>query len=136
MLFFFFFFKQKTAYEMRISDWSSDVCSSDLGLDGGTTATVDVTADLSASHVVYAINAVSSTTGARASAVKVADGEYRIVLHAEATNKSTQITGDTGPPITAVNVSADHGATFRIALPPKRHGHASGRDWALRLDSV
>src|SRR3546814_1478728 len=26
-----FFFKQKTAYEMRISDWSSDVCSSDLG---------------------------------------------------------------------------------------------------------
>src|SRR3546814_2769216 len=30
--FFFFFFKQKTAYEMRISDWSSDVCSSDLVL--------------------------------------------------------------------------------------------------------
>src|SRR3546814_9501960 len=27
----FFFFKQKTAYELRISDWSSDVCSSDLG---------------------------------------------------------------------------------------------------------
>src|SRR3546814_1943355 len=27
-----FFFKQKTAYEMRISDWSSDVCSSDLGV--------------------------------------------------------------------------------------------------------
>src|SRR3546814_3109919 len=46
----FFFFKQKTAYEMRISDWSSDVCSSDLEhgsvvpfLDvgcGGTTAAV------------------------------------------------------------------------------------------------
>src|SRR3546814_1829613 len=39
---YFFFFKQKTAYEMRISDWSSDVCSSDLasarsssGLRGG-----------------------------------------------------------------------------------------------------
>src|SRR3546814_4015092 len=30
MDFVFFFFKQKTAYEMRISDWSSDVCSSDL----------------------------------------------------------------------------------------------------------
>src|SRR3546814_5032981 len=29
-VFFFFFFKQKTAYELRISDWSSDVCSSDL----------------------------------------------------------------------------------------------------------
>src|SRR3546814_16778487 len=33
--YFFFFFKQKTAYEMRISDWSSDVCSSDLpGIEG------------------------------------------------------------------------------------------------------
>src|SRR3546814_1310625 len=31
---FFFFFKQKTAYEMRISDWSSDVCSSDLERPG------------------------------------------------------------------------------------------------------
>src|SRR3546814_8132209 len=96
---------------MRISDWSSDVCSSDLkyeiiveqlaqahkvsgtaladistdlgltetltiGLDGGTTATVDVTADMSASDVVYAINAVSSTTGARASAVKVRSEEH------------------------------------------------------------
>src|SRR3546814_5830434 len=30
LILFVFFFKQKTAYEMRISDWSSDVCSSDL----------------------------------------------------------------------------------------------------------
>src|SRR3546814_7922953 len=36
-----FFFKQKTAYEMRISDWSSDVCSSDLR---GPTATVNYVA--------------------------------------------------------------------------------------------
>src|SRR3546814_8052624 len=34
-----FFFKQKTAYEMRISDWSSDVCSSDL-LGGGLVAVI------------------------------------------------------------------------------------------------
>src|SRR3546814_8089630 len=33
---FFFFFKQKTAYEMRIRDWSSDVCSSDLDPGGGS----------------------------------------------------------------------------------------------------
>src|SRR3546814_16306142 len=34
----FFFFKQKTAYEMRISDWSSDVCSSDLpAIEAGET---------------------------------------------------------------------------------------------------
>src|SRR3546814_1106115 len=41
-MYWFFFFKQKTAYEMRISDWSSDVCSSDLrnsvGDHSGTTA--------------------------------------------------------------------------------------------------
>src|SRR3546814_10064553 len=36
MCWFFFFFKQKTAYEMRISDWSSDVCSSDLEKDHHT----------------------------------------------------------------------------------------------------
>src|SRR3546814_15950026 len=34
-----FFFKQKTAYEMRISDWSSDVCSSDLSASASSTAT-------------------------------------------------------------------------------------------------
>src|SRR3546814_3777951 len=38
MFVFFFFFKQKTAYEMRISDWSSDLCSSDLA--GFVVATV------------------------------------------------------------------------------------------------
>src|SRR3546814_17433366 len=40
----FFFFKQKTAYEMRISDWSSDVCSSDLGAlmeDAGSQHRID-----------------------------------------------------------------------------------------------
>src|SRR3546814_14625625 len=35
VVFHFFCFKQKTAYEMRISDWSSDVCSSDLGVESG-----------------------------------------------------------------------------------------------------
>src|SRR3546814_9818065 len=42
----FFFFKQKTAYEMRISDWSSDVCSSDLltGFDRQRYAGQDVRA--------------------------------------------------------------------------------------------
>src|SRR3546814_5527495 len=40
----FFFFKQKAAYEMRISDWSSDVCSSDLEAIGGEVAQVLVAA--------------------------------------------------------------------------------------------
>src|SRR3546814_16875464 len=44
----FFFFKQKTAYEMRISDWSSDVCSSDL--------------DAVADQLVHALHAVDRDT--------------------------------------------------------------------------
>src|SRR3546814_2352120 len=38
---FFFFFKQKTAYEMRISDWSSDVCSSDLEITEEQSGSLD-----------------------------------------------------------------------------------------------
>src|SRR3546814_1869286 len=44
MIVYFFFFKQKTAYEMRISDWSSDVCSSDLELDFRTTGRAQIAA--------------------------------------------------------------------------------------------
>src|SRR3546814_20867080 len=44
-----FFFKQKTAYEMRISDWSSDVCSSDLG------QVADVGLADDRRHVVFAV---------------------------------------------------------------------------------
>src|SRR3546814_11858989 len=46
-----FFFKQKTAYEMRISDWSSDVCSSDLGRAtrlGGARGRADLPAAIAA----------------------------------------------------------------------------------------
>src|SRR3546814_3515805 len=40
-IFFFFVFKQKTAYDLRISDWSSDVCSSDLAQDRDAAASID-----------------------------------------------------------------------------------------------
>src|SRR3546814_4186013 len=49
-----FFFKQKTAYGMRISDWSSDVCSSDLklaALDDGKARTIQHVADAILHHV-------------------------------------------------------------------------------------
>src|SRR3546814_9812841 len=74
MLFFyvFFFFKQKTAYEMRISDWSSDVCSSDLaGLQAGGQgeelerragrATRDGPVDLRVEVVLAAVEAAQGT---------------------------------------------------------------------------
>src|SRR3546814_10078600 len=46
-----FFFKQKTAYEMRISDWSSDVCSSDLAGVAGHVATALIRVDLADHHL-------------------------------------------------------------------------------------
>src|SRR3546814_6278404 len=57
---FFFFFKQKTANEVLISDWSSDVCSSDLTYTVTFTSATDYTVDVSDS----AGNAVYSYAGA------------------------------------------------------------------------
>src|SRR3546814_1173748 len=52
----FFFFKQKTAYEMRISDWSSDVCSSDLGEVDYLVATdaIGMGLNMHVAHVAFA----------------------------------------------------------------------------------
>src|SRR3546814_9470872 len=47
----FFFFKQKTAYEMRISDWSSDVCSSDLAIVVGWATDHAIRAAPMAAHI-------------------------------------------------------------------------------------
>src|SRR3546814_1484000 len=64
---FVFFFKQKTAYEMRISDWSSDVCSSDLIYDlwNGRRSDGDLVSlgDLSVTVYVQVFN-VSTSIGA------------------------------------------------------------------------
>src|SRR3546814_8134309 len=49
---FFFFFKQKTAYEMRISDWSSDVCSSDL-LSLFSRDTIALSTAIALSHAMF-----------------------------------------------------------------------------------
>src|SRR3546814_6564791 len=59
-----FFFKQKTAYEMRISDWSSDVCSSDLDI----AAVVEQTAKLceSLGHTVVPVPAPYDAAGLQA----------------------------------------------------------------------
>src|SRR3546814_9694767 len=54
----FFFFKQKTAYEMRISDWSSDVCSSDL-----VTLSFNLASGVSLGKAVEVIEAVEQEIG-------------------------------------------------------------------------
>ena len=88
-----------------------------VGLAGGDTANIDITADMTAEDIVFAVNAVSGTTNVRASALKIADGDYRIVFTAEETNKDIEITGDNaGATLAALNVSADNGATYTTVL--------------------
>src|SRR3546814_2090587 len=95
---FFFFFKQKTEYEMRISDWSSDVCSSDLitldwlkeHLDG----------DFSVADVVATLNRIGhEVEGVENPAEKLAGFRVAKVLTAEKhpqADKLQVLTVDTG----------------------------------------
>src|SRR3546814_4219679 len=74
----YFFFKQKTAYEMRISDWSSDVCSSDLcftaedalSVDGGTGGVTGIQlADATDQTADFAADVAISANGGTATGV-------------------------------------------------------------------
>src|SRR3546814_4377997 len=80
----FFFFKQKTAYEMRISDWSSDVCSSDLparrrnGSASARQAGTLAKKPLIASPICSRYGAPDSTTSTIVSDVWVRSEERRV----------------------------------------------------------
>src|SRR3546814_6895027 len=69
----FFFFKQKTAYEMRISDWSSDVCSSDLTSQSATAA-------LSSSRVEARSCADSATSNNSAMRASTCGINWRVTM--------------------------------------------------------
>src|SRR3546814_9821129 len=71
VLCFFFFFKQKTAYEMRISDWSSDVCSSDLAA-----GRVPVIAECGSNDTVAALEHMQAAQAAGADAALVVAPYY------------------------------------------------------------
>src|SRR3546814_10900263 len=58
IMFFFFFFKQKTAYDMRISDWSSDVCSSDLVEDWANAVEMREDIELGNQNDAVTLNAI------------------------------------------------------------------------------
>src|SRR3546814_3504300 len=70
---FVFFFKQKTAYEMRISDWSSDVCSSDLVVLVGQDPLLFM---LAASPLPEHISEIEFMGGLRGQPVNVIRGPY------------------------------------------------------------
>src|SRR3546814_12573656 len=97
MLFFFFLFKQKTAYEMRISDWSSDVCSSDLIERTAASARGIIDGD--------GRNAVAEVSGA-ARELKVAIGEARLTI-ADIGRQTDAIGTRTLPTVNATMQSLD-----------------------------
>src|SRR3546814_10499379 len=81
----FFFVKQKTAYEMRISDWSSDVCSSDLKSEGyrALRLPVDLKAILATnqgSHAIDLVNISQSGAGFRSAIPLEAGALVNLVL--------------------------------------------------------
>src|SRR3546814_12185595 len=107
----FFFFKQKTAYEMRISDWSSDVCSSDLGDVGWYVSRI---ADVNqADRVAAAIDALSQNS----------DHETKTMTEQAATANWMKQMADIG-----LIVGSIMGAVFFTLLPLTELGRASGRE--------
>ncbi|MGH6947727.1 MAG: flagellar filament capping protein FliD [Kiloniellales bacterium] len=93
-----------------------------VGVAGGTTADLAITATMSLNDIVTAINAQTSTTGVRASTIKFGANDTRIVFTATETNKALTLSGDSGGALlSAIGVSADNGASFtnelQAALP-------------------
>lgn len=67
-----------------------------IGVEGGTTATIAVTASMTISDLATAINAQSGTTGVSATLLKVDDGDYRLVLSASSTDVDIQVSDTSG----------------------------------------
>src|SRR3546814_18008953 len=76
----FFFFKQKTAYEMRISDWSSDVCSSDLQV---LDRVLDREAEIGIAHDPVVNSAIETEVIARTRIVCVMRDDHPFATHDE-----------------------------------------------------
>src|SRR3546814_1698225 len=95
---FVFFFKQKTAYEMRISDWSSDVCSSDL--PGGP----EVGAAILAHPLIRCVAFTGSTATAKRINRQLAGGDGPIIpLIAETGGQNAMIVDSSALPEQVVN---------------------------------
>ena len=81
-----------------------------------------VDATMSASDIVAAVNTQTAVTGVRASTIRVADNDYRVVFTASETNREIELIGTTGATTAALGVSSDNGATSGAA---SRHGAVS-----------
>src|SRR3546814_13654852 len=119
--YFVFFFKQKTAYEMRISDWSSDVCSSDLNLarrigrpiDG---ALDDTLLDRLPGANIYGPVAPVDTTGTLALAA--ANADFSIAEAGVRLARANRVPDlNVGPAIRRLEAPNDMAAVFTVSIP-------------------
>src|SRR3546814_12274498 len=109
-----FFFKKKTAYEMRISDWSSDVCSSDL-LQVMAGFTADLHGRMGGCAVVVEQQHQHAVMGA-----------VGIPLH--------QRERDRGAGVASVAVFVPRAARLEQELPPDRKSGVEGKSVIVRVD--
>src|SRR3546814_2757772 len=126
--FLIFFFKQKTAYEMRISDWSSDVCSSDL-------ITEDIITDLARFRGldVIARNSAAVYKGEAVDVRRIGrDLGVRYVLQGSIQRQSEQIR------VTAQLIDASNGATLWSDRwdRPRSEEHTSELQSLMRISSA
>src|SRR3546814_2785824 len=77
----FLFFKQKTSYEVLISDWSSDVCSSDLGIGVTRTARLDTELDRAGQAVDRRLIDRKSVVEGKSVSVRVDLGARRNIIN-------------------------------------------------------
>ncbi len=84
-----------------------------LGVEGGATATIAVTADMTLTDLASAINAQSGTTGISATLLKVDDGDYRLVLSADDTDVAIQV-ADTSGAAQAIGLTDSDGAFANV----------------------
>lgn len=79
-------------------------------------AALEMDATMSASDVVAAINSQAGVTGVRASLIKIADGDHRVVVTAAETNRQVELIGTSGATTAALGLSSDNGATYNEVL--------------------
>lgn len=84
-----------------------------IGVEGGTSATIALTSDMTLTGLAAAINAQSGTTGVNASLLKVADGDYRLVLSADDTDVDIQVS-DTSGAAQAIGLTNSDGAFANV----------------------
>lgn len=84
-----------------------------IGVEGGTSATIAITSDMTLTSLAAAINAQSGTTGVNATLLKVDDGDYRLVLSASDTDVDIQVT-DTSGAAQAIGLTDTDGAFANV----------------------